>query len=138
MLGTVATSSTFQRARSSENKTQRRESILAAAAQLATRDGVRQVTLTDIAARVGMHKSALLRYFETREQIFLELTGRSWRDWAAAVRAGLADVACDNELGHALLDLEPRLTRAAEITIAGLQALPERQQLVGDRTRDLD
>ena len=239
MLGTVATSSTFQRARSSENKTQRRESILAAAAQLATRDGVRQVTLTDIAARVGMHKSALLRYFETREQIFLELTGRSWRDWAAAVRAGLADVASDNavpgaaavlahefaarpllcdliphtalnlerhasiaavrayklislgavedaaaalkgplpelavedrrqlvatvallagamyqiatpppplaelyatdpELGHALLDLEPRLTRAAEITIAGLQALPEREQLVGDRTRDLD
>src|SRR3984885_7270529 len=92
MLGTVATSSTFQRARSSENKTQRRESILAAAAQLATRDGVRQVTLTDIAARVGMHKSALLRYFETREQIFLEMTGRSWREWAAAVRSGLAGV----------------------------------------------
>src|SRR6202020_1898955 len=96
MLGTVATSSTFQRARSSENKTQRRESILAAAAQLAARDGVRQVTLTDIAAGVGMHKSALLRYFETREQIFLELTGRAWREWATAVRAGLASVGSEN------------------------------------------
>jgi hypothetical protein len=30
--------------------------------------------------------------------------------------------ATDPTLGHALLDLEPRLTRAAEITIAGLNA----------------
>jgi AcrR family transcriptional regulator len=172
-----------------------------------------------------MHKSALLRYFETREQIFLELTGRAWREWAAAVQGGLARVAPENavagvaavlahefasrpllcdliphtalnlerhasidavrayklislgavadtaaalkrplpdlppedrrqlvstvallagamyqiatpppplaelyttdpNLGHALLDLEPRLTRAAQVTIAGLQALP--------------
>jgi AcrR family transcriptional regulator len=221
----MATSPTFQRARSAENKAQRREAILTAAAQLAARDGVRQVTLTDIAAGVGMHKSALLRYFETREQIFLELTGRAWREWAAAVRAGVAGIVGDNaaaavatvlahefaarpllcdliphtalnlerhasiaavrdykltslgavedaaaalegplpylatedrrqlvstiallagamyqiatpppplaelyaadpDLGHALLDLEPRLTRAAEITIAGLRALP--------------
>ncbi|MZD06168.1 TetR/AcrR family transcriptional regulator, partial [Streptomyces sp. SID5785] len=39
---------------------------------------------------VGMHKSALLRYFETREQIFLELTAEGWRDWSAALRADLA------------------------------------------------
>jgi AcrR family transcriptional regulator len=221
----VATSPTFQRARTAENKAQRRETILTTAARLAARDGVRQVTLTDIAAGVGMHKSALLRYFETREQIFLELTGRAWREWAAAVRAGLASIAAvnaapavaavlarefavrpllcdliphtalnlerhasieavraykltslgavedaalalegplpdlaaedrrqlvstlallagamyqiatpppplaelyatDPKLGHALLDLEPRLTRVAQVTIAGLQALP--------------
>jgi AcrR family transcriptional regulator len=221
----VTTVPIFQRARSAENKARRREAILASAAQLAARDGVRQVTLTDIAAAVGMHKSALLRYFETREQIFLELTGRAWREWAAAVRAGLAGVppvnaapavaallahefaarpllcdliphtalnlerhasleavraykltslgavedaasalegplpdltaedrrqlvstlallagamyqiatpppplaelyATDPNLGHALLDLEPRLSRAAQVTIAGLRALP--------------
>ncbi|HEX3832654.1 MAG TPA: helix-turn-helix domain-containing protein, partial [Solirubrobacteraceae bacterium] len=68
----MTTAPTFQRARSAENKAHRRETILTAAAQLAARDGVRQVTLTDIADAVGMHKSALLRYFETREQIFLE------------------------------------------------------------------
>jgi AcrR family transcriptional regulator len=221
----VATSPTFQRARSAKNKAQRREAILAAAAQLAARDGVRQVTLTDIAVAVGMHKSALLRYFETREQIFLELTGRAWREWAAAVQGRLAQVpsetavasvaavlahefasrpllcdliphtalnlerhasvdavrtykvislgavedaaaalerplpdltaedrrqlvstlallagamyqiatpppplaelyTTDPNLAHARLDLEPRLTRAAQVTIAGLQALP--------------
>ncbi len=31
-----------------------------------------------------MHKSALLRYFETREEIFLRLTADGWREWSAA------------------------------------------------------
>jgi AcrR family transcriptional regulator len=72
----------FQRARSPEHKAQRREAILAASARLAERNGVRQVTLADIAGDVGIHKSALLRYFHTREEIFLELTARAWREWA--------------------------------------------------------
>ncbi len=89
----VTASPAFQRARSPEHKAERREAILHAAASLAARDGVRQVTLTDIAAAVGIHKSALLRYFETREQIFLELTGRAWTEWATATRAALGDIA---------------------------------------------
>jgi hypothetical protein len=36
-----------------------------------------------------MHKSAMLRYFETREQIFLRLTADGWRDWSAALRREL-------------------------------------------------
>lgn len=87
------TTPTFQRARSPEHKAQRREAILAAAATLAARDGVRAVSLTDIAAAVGIHKSALLRYFETRERIFLELAGRAWREWAAETSAALAALA---------------------------------------------
>jgi AcrR family transcriptional regulator len=84
---------TFQRARRPEQKEQRREAILAAAAELARRDGVRAVSLSDIARAVGIHKSALLRYFETREQIFLELTAREWRDWEAATTAALGALA---------------------------------------------
>ena len=57
----------FQRARSTEAKRQREEAILAAATRLGAERGIRQVTLTDIADAVGMHKSAMLRYFETRE-----------------------------------------------------------------------
>jgi AcrR family transcriptional regulator len=90
--GSAATES-FQRARRPEQKEQRRETILAAAADLARRDGVRAVSLSDIARAVGIHKSALLRYFETREQIFLELTAREWRDWEAEVTAALGKVA---------------------------------------------
>jgi AcrR family transcriptional regulator len=83
----------FQRARRPEQKEQRREAILAAAADLARRDGVRAVSLSDIARAVGIHKSALLRYFETREQIFLELTAREWRDWEAEGTAALGEIA---------------------------------------------
>jgi AcrR family transcriptional regulator len=79
----------FQRARRPEQKEQRREAILAAAADLARRDGVRAVTLSEIARAVGIHKSALLRYFETREGIFLELTGREWDGWREATAAAL-------------------------------------------------
>jgi len=57
--------------------------------RLSAADGIRRVTLTDIAHAVGMHKSAMLRYFETREQIFLMLTATGWRDWSAALRAEL-------------------------------------------------
>jgi AcrR family transcriptional regulator len=88
-LAPVATDATFQRARRPEQKQQRQDAILDAARQLALRDGVRNVSLTDIAEKVGIHKSALLRYFETREQIFLELTAQSWLGWAQALHAGL-------------------------------------------------
>src|ERR1700689_1216708 len=85
----MSTSAAFQRARRPEQKQQREDAILGAPRELALRDGVRNVSLNDIAARIGIHKSALLRYFETREQIFLELTAASWRDWAQALHADL-------------------------------------------------
>ncbi|MDG4783541.1 TetR family transcriptional regulator [Micromonospora sp. WMMD961] len=79
----------FQRARRPEHKEQRREAILAAARLLGARDGVRSVSLTDIATEVGIHKSAILRYFETREEIYLHLTAAGWSSWSDAVRAEL-------------------------------------------------
>jgi AcrR family transcriptional regulator len=83
-------SSDFQRARSPEAKQQREDAILAAARSLGVkRGGIRLITLTDLADTVGMHKSAVLRYFETREQIFLRLTAEGWREWSAALRAKL-------------------------------------------------
>jgi AcrR family transcriptional regulator len=85
----VTTAEAFQRARRPEQKLQRRDAILGAARELARRDGVRTVSLAGIAAEVGIHKSALLRYFETREQIFLELTAAAWREWTAALHAEL-------------------------------------------------
>ena len=85
----MTTAESFQRARRPEQKVRRQAAILSGARELALRDGVRKVSLADIAARAGVHKSALLAYFETREQIFLELTAEAWRDWADAMHAGL-------------------------------------------------
>ncbi|MEV7991853.1 TetR family transcriptional regulator [Streptomyces sp. NPDC086077] len=83
------TTPAFQRARSAEAKQAREDAILDAARSLGGRRGIRDVTLTDIATAVGMHKSALLRYFETREQIFLRLTAEGWREWSADLRGDL-------------------------------------------------
>lgn len=82
-------SEVFQRARSAEAKQARESMILSAARALAVERGVRDISLTDIAAAIGMHKSALLRYFETREQIFLSLSATEWQQWTAEVRTVL-------------------------------------------------
>lgn len=86
------TGSGFQRARSAQAKQQREEAILDAARELGTERGIREITLTDIAATVGMHKSALLRYFETREQIFLKITAEGWKEWSAELCARLREL----------------------------------------------
>ncbi|MFF4384858.1 TetR family transcriptional regulator [Kitasatospora sp. NPDC001547] len=87
----VEDASEFQRARSPEAKRRRETAILAAARSLGAERGIRDVTLTDIAAAVGMHKSALLRYFETREEIFLRLTAEGWAEWSDALTARLRE-----------------------------------------------
>lgn len=74
-----------RRARSPEAKAAREHAILDAARALGRERGIRTVTLTDIADAVGMHKSAMLRYFETREEIFLRLTAEAWREWTPAL-----------------------------------------------------
>jgi AcrR family transcriptional regulator len=100
----------FERARSAEAKRIRETAILDAAARLAAERGVRAVTLTDIAAAVGMHKSAMLRYFETREEIFLRLAASEWTQWSRAVRERLAELgngpesALEDELEDGLED----------------------------------
>jgi AcrR family transcriptional regulator len=83
----------FERARSAEAKQARETAILAAAARLAGAGSVREVTASAIADEVGMHKSAMARYFETREDIFLQLAADAWDEWSTAVRAELADLA---------------------------------------------
>jgi AcrR family transcriptional regulator len=103
----------FQRARSADAKQQREETILAAAADLGASRGIRNVTLTDIAAAVGLHKSAMLRYFETRELIFLRLTARGWRDWSADLLERLGG------LGPSAASLEAEIATAfAETLVA--------------------
>src|SRR5262245_15822709 len=91
----------FQRARRPEQKRQRETAILDAALQLATREGIRNISLADIAAEVGMHKTALLRYFETREDIYLHLAVDAWRDWADVLGAQLKSLATDDIKGVA-------------------------------------
>jgi AcrR family transcriptional regulator len=91
----------FQRARSPEAKAAREQAILDAARTLGADRGIRSVTLTDIADAVGMHKSAMLRYFETREEIFLRLTADGWREWTPSLCERIAAASTAQEVAAA-------------------------------------
>ena len=83
---------TFSRARSEEQRAQRREDILAAAAVLLVDTRVAELSLNELARRVGLAKSNVLRYFESREAVLLELYGREFAAWLDALEARLASI----------------------------------------------
>ncbi|MFD0474903.1 TetR/AcrR family transcriptional regulator [Nonomuraea thailandensis] len=72
---------TFQRARSEEQRELRRRAILDATAAMLNEMPVAEVSLNELSRRVGLAKSNVLRYFESREAILLELLDRAWKQW---------------------------------------------------------
>src|SRR5262245_52789126 len=74
-------SATFQRARSPEQVAARREAILSAAAEMLREQRVVDISLRDLAHRVGLPKANVLRYFDSREAIFMEVLDRTWNAW---------------------------------------------------------
>jgi AcrR family transcriptional regulator len=87
---------THRRARSQEAKRQRAEDLLDAARELAARaTGVRHLTLAAVTDAAGLHPSAIRRYFDSKEELLLELAEREWADWREDVlrRAALATAA---------------------------------------------
>ena len=66
-------SPSFQRARKPDEIEARRVTLLAAAAELFDADGPQGAGLNAIAAKAGFTKSNVYRYFESREQVLLEL-----------------------------------------------------------------
>lgn len=81
---------TFQRARSEEQREARRQAILDAAAVMLTQMPVSELTLSGLARQVGLAKSNVLRYFETREAVLLELLDTAWQDWLGELAVELA------------------------------------------------
>ncbi|MDF3309698.1 TetR family transcriptional regulator [Rhodococcus sp. T2V] len=72
----------FQRARSDEQREIRRASILAVAASMLAEMPVTDISLNELSRRVGLAKSNVMRYFESREAILLELLDGELRTWA--------------------------------------------------------
>src|SRR5580704_11733307 len=81
----------FQRARSEEQREARRQAILGAAAAMLAEMPVAEVTLNELSRRAGLAKSNVLRYFESREAVLLELLDSAWQDWLAQLEPDLAD-----------------------------------------------
>jgi AcrR family transcriptional regulator len=114
---------TFQRARSEEQREARRQAILRAAAAMLAEMPVADISLNELSRRTGLAKSNVLRYFESREAVLLELLDAAWRDWLARLALAL-----DLNLNLALdldLDLDEIVSPAA----------PARER--GDRVADV-
>ncbi|MGA5414268.1 TetR family transcriptional regulator [Streptomyces pseudogriseolus] len=81
---------TFKRARSEEQRAIRRRAILDTAAAMLDEMPVAEVSLNELSRRVGLAKSNVLRYFESREAVLLELLDDFLGRWLEALTDELA------------------------------------------------
>ena len=72
---------TFQRARSEEQRAIRRQAILDTVAAMLEEMPVSDVSLNELSRRVGLAKSNVLRYFDSREAVLLALLDALTREW---------------------------------------------------------
>jgi len=75
----------FQRARSPEQREVRRRAILGVAADLLAEMPLSEISLRELARRVGLSKTNVVRYFETREAVFFALLNQTVGDWLTAL-----------------------------------------------------
>ncbi|MET4428827.1 AcrR family transcriptional regulator [Mycolicibacterium sp. 624] len=80
----------FVRAHSPEQREVRRNAILDTARAMLEEMPVSEVTLNGLSRRACMAKSNVLRYFESREAVLLELSAEALGEWVDALEADLA------------------------------------------------
>jgi len=108
---------TFRRARSDEQREQRRRAILSTAATMLGEMPVADLSLNELSRRVGLAKSNVLRYFETREAVLLELYDTRWKAWLDRLDADLPPASAEG-------DARTRYERVAASLTASLVADP--------------
>ncbi|MFF5008479.1 TetR family transcriptional regulator [Streptomyces phaeochromogenes] len=111
---------TFQRARSEEQRAVRRKAILDTTAAMLGEMPVAQVSLNELSRRVGLAKSNVLRYFESREAVLLELLGTASQELLEHL---------DTALPEAVDADAPVTERADQVAAALTDALAERPVL---------
>lgn len=81
----------FRRARSAEQREERRTTILRAASDLLEVHPVRDISLRELARRVDLSKTNVVRYFETREAVFFALLNQELDHWLAVLPGELGE-----------------------------------------------
>ena len=79
----------FQRARQPHQKAQRRVHILRVTRKMLDEGELDELTLNELARRVGLAKSNVYRYFESREAILLQVFQEDIREWVDEMVARL-------------------------------------------------
>ncbi|MHC3002474.1 TetR family transcriptional regulator [Gordonia sp. GN26] len=118
---------TFQRARSEEQREIRRRAILDTTAAMLDEMPVADVTLNELSRRVGLAKSNVLRYFESREAVLLELLDASMASWldelADELATGVTPASPMDARAHQVADIIGRTlaTRTVLCDLIGAQ-----------------
>jgi AcrR family transcriptional regulator len=89
---------TFQRARTEEQREIRRRAILDTASAMLDEMPVAALTLNELSRRVGLAKPNVLRYFESREAVLLELLDRLLQEWLTELADDLAGAGIEENL----------------------------------------
>lgn len=87
----------WQRARSPDQKEERTQAILNAAADLIDKDGMDATGLNAIARKAGISKGNMYRYFESREAVLMELLIQEHRDCMQELEQGFRPLAGSND-----------------------------------------
>lgn len=80
---------TIKRARTPDQVETRRVQILGAARTLLANQSLDTISLRSLAAQVGLSKSNVVRYYPSREAVFLELLDDFWGDWLQELESRL-------------------------------------------------
>ena len=83
----------WQRARSDEQKEQRKAVLLDAASRMLESRPLDGISLNAIAREANVSKANVYRYFESREALFLHLTLEAFGRWRDAILKRLAPLA---------------------------------------------
>ena len=111
---------TFQRARSQEQREARRRAILDATAAMLDEMPVAQVSLNELSRRSGLAKSNVLRYFESREAVLLELLDSASQEWLAALEQAVPAAV---DAGASVSDRGDQLAAAIAASLASRPVL---------------
>jgi len=76
-----------KRARSTEQKSERREAIIASALKLFESKTFQQISVADIARRAGIGKGTFFLYYKTKEELFFSVIRTEFQTWLDAMDA---------------------------------------------------
>jgi len=93
-VGTV-----WQRARSDEQKQQRKVALLDAATRMLSSQPIADISLNAIARNANISKANVYRYFESREELFLHLTLDAFVRWRDTITRRLTPLAGTGDAG---------------------------------------
>src|SRR3954451_19673182 len=99
----------------------RRSAIMTSAREMLVEKNVADISLRELSHRVGLAKSNVLRYFDSREAIFLEVLDSAWTAWLDELETALGNPA-HVEPGFAR---EERVARTIATSLAGQRLLCE-------------